>query len=877
MGRLTDELVSLIERQVRDAGIVVWYDPEEVYSTVSESLAIPGATVLHLSDSFFELRERIEPFLEFVGDHGRVNDDVATSPKLVIYVPREQRETRHALIEAESAGAVIRPAAEHPERNTSLKVIAERVFRSIAPDQAAKIADDVEQKRHSLEELDRLAEMFGEISSGAVKLIFETASATDVALAFAATDACDGLIQSKQALPEIANIFKMDLGIEIDQSEPLSAIRNSLRRTMLLSEFISCLPRGAAPKQLSSLSFPNGERQLEMIRQICKQWRNRADYRESYVEAARTVERDASVEHFDLDPSLLVEVETFSSVETRLLLHGEQCILSSDPALALDVARKRKDSFWCMQEPTSQLRWSLIETAARLMIAASSIKKELKAIKRDPVAMVAAYVDGLKGESSADPMAWSMMDTYHRHLERQYTTFDLEIGGEHDLLEQVINRARQTYMDIVSVCVEAFTAALEATDFAIKGSLIQREIFSTVVAPLMKQTKSAEAKVAYVLVDAMRFEMGRELVDGLGDEFDINLQPAIAQLPSITEVGMSALLPGAETGLELVAAGVSKVAIKIGSNIFKDRASRVKHFQQTVEGALVHLKLNDLMKPSKKLRDEIMKSDFVLVTSQEIDRRGEEADDEDEARRYMDEVLDKLRRGIRRLASMGVTDFVITADHGHLFGESIESGMKIDAPGGNTVDLHRRVWIGRGGSSGATSVRIPVSRVGLGGDLELVFPRSLACFTAKGGSTSFFHGSASFQELVIPVAVLKAKRVQPTTANAVVTLSIERPRITTRFFSVAAQYSVTDLFGPNERRVKIIAKSGKKEVGGAVMAAYGFEEGAQEIILHKDKPNAITVMLTDDSDLKTLSIHIIDAVTQVELNRLADISVDLAM
>ena len=65
------------------------------------------------------------------------------------------------------------------------------------------------------------------------------------------------------------------------------------------------------------------------------------------------------------------------------------------------------------------------------------------------------------------------------------------------------------------------------------------------------------------------------------------------------------------------------------------------------------LKLNDLMKPTKKRQQEIIEADILLVTSQEIDRRGEESEDEEEARRFMDDVLEKLRRGIRRLGVIG--------------------------------------------------------------------------------------------------------------------------------------------------------------------------------------------------------------------------------
>ena len=61
------------------------------------------------------------------------------------------------------------------------------------------------------------------------------------------------------------------------------------------------------------------------------------------------------------------------------------------------------------------------------------------------------------------------------------------------------------------------------------------------------------------------------------------------------------------------------------------------------------------------------------------------------------------------------------------------------------------------------------------------------------------------------------------------------------------------------------------------MSAYGFEEGTKEIILQKDKPNSITFMLTDVQDIKKVAIHVLDAISQVELARIEHIPVEIAI
>ena len=48
--------------------------------------------------------------------------------------------------------------------------------------------------------------------------------------------------------------------------------------------------------------------------------------------------------------------------------------------------------------------------------------------------------------------------------------------------------------------------------------------------------------------------------------------------------------------------------------------------------------------------------------------------------------------------------------------------MRIDAPGGATVELHRRCWIGRGGATPPATVRVAASSLGNDSDLDFVFP-----------------------------------------------------------------------------------------------------------------------------------------------------------
>jgi hypothetical protein len=118
----------------------------------------------------------------------------------------------------------------------------------------------------------------------------------------------------------------------------------------------------------------------------------------------------------------------------------------------------------------------------------------------------------------------------------------------------------------------------------------------------------------------------------------------------------------------------------------------------------------------------------------------------------MDEALHELRRAFRVLGELGIDTIVLAADHGYLFGDELGSDMKIDPPGGDTADLHRRVWVGRGGTADASYLRIPLADFGVGGDLDIAVPWNFAGFKVKGGSKAYFHGACHYQSW-FPVAV----------------------------------------------------------------------------------------------------------------------------
>ncbi len=338
MGKITDELLALISKQVQDHGIVVWYDPDGAYGDVVATLDFPATQVLRFESSFFELRSRLEPLLEFVTDDGSFQPDFETPPQVVVYVPRDRVATEGALIEAEAAGVVLEPGASPWQRNTRLKVLAERVFKRIAPDRAADVAADVAAGRRTLAELDWLADQSGDF--GAVKLIFGTTAVADVLLAFVASDRHDEAIVEKEALAELCQLLGTELGVSVGAKQPVSEARNELCRCLLLAELaIRVEAAGHRLPSLDSVPRPETARQQEQVVAVCSQWRNRLDLRDSYTEIANRVQNEVQVLGLGLTGEMLAEVQTFSCLESILLDSVESDILAGNFSASLPLVR----------------------------------------------------------------------------------------------------------------------------------------------------------------------------------------------------------------------------------------------------------------------------------------------------------------------------------------------------------------------------------------------------------------------------------------------------------------------------------------------------------------------------------------------------------
>ena len=850
MGVLADHIHRRVGEDLDDRHVVVWYDPARAWESWIRSLvggAAPSlgpqvvlidgrdAKLVTYQGSYYELLRACEPLTS--------GTDL---PRLLVYVPGEEhQEALTPLRELECVGGEKEPYQDQRD----LASMARRAL-SAAGTAESEIDALLAHENLDFEYLDRLGGDSG--SASPLSPVFGSGREIDVFPLFLVDERRRTNSAKKGLLPDIAMLARSSLGLAVEQKLHPSAMRDQLARMILCAEFRADL-KGPAPSEISLILAPSTDDQRKRARSICE--RLRKDFPEEYETLARNVERELGLATAEIDPLALGEIDTFPFEEARLLDACDRLLVSGHALKALPIVEARKNSFWISiaRHPDRHRMWQGCHALALLSFILEEARAPVKQASSRPEAWITAY-------TAAN--GWHLVDRLFREARHHASTM-IDVA----VLERARAKIFADYTALVDVMTTRFVGALRETGFHVPGVLSQTEIFAKLV-------QRQNGATAYFLVDSLRFEMGKQLAEMLESQgaSGVALEPALAAVPTITPVGMTALLPGADRSFS-VRESAKGICGAIGGRPLDGIDARMDYAKAQVPG-LVELPLDMLSELTpKQLAKRLQDATCIVVRSIEIDSAGESLPNQ-LAQVVMGTVLENLRNGIARLSAAGVSKFVVTADHGHLFGSRLGDEMKIDVPGGGTqVDLHRRCWVGRGGDTPSGCLRVPGRDLGYDTDLEFVFPKGLGVFKA-GGDLAYHHGGLSLQELVIPVLSFELKAsAQSSTKLERVALSGVPKTITNRIFSVAVA-SVELMLEPLELRVIAVATVDNRTVGQAVFADIGWDADKRLIVLLGAQKASIGLQLEDDS-VKELRIVVIEHRTGRVLKDTSPIPVDV--
>jgi len=736
-GPVSQALEQEVLGEIRRQGIVVWLDKDASYTAFVDDLAARYAKgeipfpIVGYRGSFLELLFELEAF----------GNGLDRQP-LLIHMPGFNEESIRGT-----------PLLELYELGVRFRKRLDTLIREAATARAtpAEIEGFV-AKQPSLEEADAwlttavsqstfgLAAALDEIGPG---MLVEALGRPDSPLALRVTAAAE--IETLQGyLHKLTGLDAAWID-RIGEAEraPLERVLHALAAWILCVEYVHDLRR--PPYR------PDLQRLRELPALLVKACRDlvaelRGNWGDAYERVADEVAGLFTDELEAMAPDDLGQIDTFREEEHRVLAGAVEALHQREWSKAKSwwEARQAEKSFWLQRDQFRRWAWNLVAEAAEL--------GEILARHARPFAGIMSLEQAVERYAAG---AFEVDRAHRRFEQRRLALLEPQLPHYSELREVAseLRRAHRAWADLLT---RDFATLSQEHGFLPSASLQQRTLFEDVVHPL---TLTGE-KVAIFLIDAFRYEMATELVDDLrGTEsrpgqviFD--LKPRLAELPTITSVGMNALAPVAKGG-RLAVAGVFQ-GFRNGERTVRTPEDRSDAMGRRSGGkpALL-LKLAEVSSETiAALTKRVKPHPLVVVQSREIDDAGEA----NVGLPTFESTLRQIKAAWHHLQLAGVKSFMFTSDHGFLLQDETTQlqryGKKTDPKRRYVLDEHPRAEAGM--------VHVSLSSLGYDGlSGYLLFREDTAVFATGNPGASFVHGGISPQERIIPVLTVTRKLPKP--------------------------------------------------------------------------------------------------------------------
>lgn len=728
VGAVSRALEQEVLGEVRQ-GIVIWLDKDESYTGFVDQLVSRQAKgdfpfpVVGFRGSFLELLFQLEPY-------GNALD----KQPLLIHMPgfNEELISQTPVLELRRAGTRFQKSLD--------RLIREAATARVSPAEVEKFV----AKGPSLEEADAW------LSSAVSQSTFGLAAALDAFGPKLLAEALGQPISSlslRVTVPEEVQVLRgyllkltgmddawVEFFGEDKNVKPLDNALDALAAWLLCIEYVHDLKRPAhlVPLQrLRSLSAPIVKVCCDIVAQV------RRDNADTYERLADDVEGFLAEELRMMTPEDLGRIDTFREEENRVLAGAVEALSRCDWSKAKSWCEVRHGdkSFWLQRDQIRRWAWALVAEAAEFG----------ETLARHPSTLAGAT--SLEQATERYASGAFEVDRAHRRFEQKRLML-LEPRLPHfGPLQEVVGALRQAHRAWADDLARAFATLCKDHGFLPPASHQQRTLYEQVVHPL---TLTSD-KVAVFVIDAFRYEMATELVEELkGPGTVVDLKPRLAELPSITSVGMNVLAPVTQ-GDRLGVAGIFQ-GFKTGEFTVRTPQDRARAMgMRSVGKPALLLKLADVCEmPTAKLTKDVKPHQLVVVHSKEIDDAGEA----NIGLPTFESTLRQIKAAWHHLQLAGVKNFVFTADHGFLIQDETTAirqfGTKRDPQRRHVVDEHPRAEAGM--------VSVSMSSLGYDGiPGYLLFRDDTAVFATGAAGATFVHGGNSPQERIIPVLTVTRK------------------------------------------------------------------------------------------------------------------------
>ena len=442
----------------------------------------------------------------------------------------------------------------------------------------------------------------------------------------------------------------------------------------------------------------------------------------------------SSALHGKATDSLLIDTTT-PGVDRELISRLVRGIIDGSVGVAQVEAQlgRRREGLWFED---MEALWDAARAGARLLT-------HLRAL---PGIAFSDAAEGFARYTDPDGGLWAIDQEYRHYVRASRAVHVDDILT--DLDRHVENAYRDDYLRPLSRTWDDALRGMRTWDIAVPSSSGRIDSFHRLL------VAGTHRRTVVIISDALRYEAGIELADHLRSlgRGAVAVNPWYTMLPSITALGMAALLPHRE--LTINVQGKDQVIVEAdGQSTSGIDARRAILADEDA----VAFKYAELAKDNvKAMRTRFKGASAVYVYHNVIDATGDHAASEDRTPEAVEQALEELSGLVSKLISADVTRILVTADHGFLFQYSEpandDTAKQDGVPRGHSVFVKKRRYVlGKELASTDDFVAFDATSVGLADGPSIALPYGMRRIRIQGGGNRFVHGGASLQEITIPV------------------------------------------------------------------------------------------------------------------------------
>jgi len=562
-----------------------------------------------------------------------------------------------------------------------------------------------------------------------------------------------------------------------------------------------------------------------LVLDICESLRNDRRTQSIYVDKADKIEVELNLQSLFKDIKELGKGDTFPVNESHLLNEAIENFVQGEYDAVRALLKHHAGSVWVMKGE-SQAQWQMIESALNMCEACDDHERQLTEYSSTLDSLVGFYMNSLREVD---------------RLQREFEQAIGEYAEAHIIMGKIINRSRKSYRKLSLAVHDIFIRHFLKGGWPPAGGVPSSDTFDRFVAPKLRESGY---RVAYILIDALRYELGVALNKLLSEDGNISMTVTYGQLPSITVIGMASLLPEARQKLVLQKSEDTFVPM-IENTKLANVVQRMGLLSNRYGTRFAETTLQEFIQAKRELPSSI---DLLVIRSKDMDTLLE-ADPETTIGQIQD-ILKKVRVAVNKLRENGFHEVVIATDHGFYLNLHVEAGDVCIRPTGNWVNAHDRMLLGSG-SEDSSNFIIKAEKVGLRGDfVEIAGPRSLV--TYRSGDR-YLHGGVSLQECILPVLSMKLtdKAADYSRPNVVLSYKSGAKRITTRLPVVEVLLGNVGMFSHGAGlEILLEAKDKKGNVRGEAKAGGPVNPSTGTIMLTQGEPVQIAMKMQTDFEGK---------------------------